>query len=472
MKKRMLHWLLVCGMVAGMLPPNLQTAKASQTEEPSEALSSEEEVFDAPEEVSQALTKEETVAETVEEEVLVVDGTSYVITDEPTPVAQETHSNIYGGVTFASGTGTAADPWVIATSGSTTAAGIFGKFADAVATGETFGGKYIRLDEDITYSGDPVGLDYSSGDIADVAYGQEKTFAGNFDGNYKTINYSFSKEYNSTKTPEDYNAKNHAPVGLFANIGSSGVVQNLNVAGSVTLHLEKTALSITDNYGATTTNATGADPSVADPSVKVSSEPIYVGGLAGINSGLIINCSVNMAVSGSAEVKGSVFPDPKEAQFTNATPPVLTVNKHDVHDYLNGSSIVFVGGITGLNSGRIINSSNNGAVSAEATADLDVELDSYYQAGVSNSDVWDKKSPIVSSEYYDLNNDEILGDYSQITSAEAYAGGIAGSATSVAEIVNSYNNNSTVIATSTNSNRDVVKNNSTEAGGRDTCYGS
>ena len=126
------------------------------------------------------------------------------------------------------GEGTEASPWLINDLND------LRTLSANVASGMTYSGKYLKLAADIDCGSDNW-----------ETIGGDKSFAGTFDGDGKTITYSIIC------------SENDAPKGLFAKIGSAGTVKNLNVAGSIVNTAE-----------------------YAGPA----------GGIAAYNSGLIENC--------------------------------------------------------------------------------------------------------------------------------------------------------------------------------------
>ena len=116
-------------------------------------------------------------------------------------------------------------------------------------------------------------------------------FTGYFDGNEETINLNIATAYTG------------AEKGLFAHVGSNGVVKNLMLTGSIT------------GTGTLTEIYAGAVTGVNDGSViNISSTAIvnvnytggiYAGGLAGLNNGKIRNCYSTGDVTASISIAGS-----------------------------------------------------------------------------------------------------------------------------------------------------------------------
>ena len=102
------------------------------------------------------------------------------------------------GTSFAQGSGTEADPYVI------TKASELDYLATACMSGETFAGKYIKLG---------VNIDWGGREWTSIGYTTSAVFSGNFDGNGKTI-------YNLTCTD--------VTVGIFG-YATNATIKNLNV---------------------------------------------------------------------------------------------------------------------------------------------------------------------------------------------------------------------------------------------------
>ena len=148
-----------------------------------------------------------------------------------------------------SGEGTKASPWIISTADELTL------LADT-AKGYNFNGKYFKLGNSITVDSDnwtPIGTEANA-------------FAGNFDGNNKTIsgiNYQGDGTY----------------IGLFGHVGATGSVSNLTLANS-SFSTTNTGVA---NIGAIVGRATGGTYTKikVDKDVIVESTGVCNGGIAG-----------------------------------------------------------------------------------------------------------------------------------------------------------------------------------------------
>ena len=114
-----------------------------------------------------------------------------------------------------SGSGTAADPYVISSAAQLQA------FAAAVDGGNTYAGRYVALGADIDLSGianwNPIGAEAKSDTCLD------KLFAGTFDGRGHTV---------SGLKIQVADAASETNVGLFSTLANTAVVKNLNLTGA------------------------------------------------------------------------------------------------------------------------------------------------------------------------------------------------------------------------------------------------
>ncbi len=237
-----------------------------------------------------------------------------------------------------SGSGTKADPYLIST-------------LDQLkeVSDHSGAGIYYKLVNDIT-------VDSGTPQICDFNH----QFAGNFDGNWKTITI-----HSSSSTV--------AYAGLFGYIDDTGIVQNLNVTADINIlqsHFDCGALAAV-NYG----KIYGCH---ASGTVKDSGDTVYIGGLVGANAGTIINSSAAVAVTGgdNTHAGGLVGHNSEYAYIQNcsATGPVaggesLTANVHSS-----------VGGFVGC--------SDQNAVILASYATGDVTGDRNIGTGAAGTDFW------------------------------------------------------------------------------------
>lgn len=127
---------------------------------------------------------------------------------------------------FASGDGREATPYLIAN------AQQMAYFRNQVDGGETFEGKFIKLNSDIDLCGmnfDPIGWGYeNSAHNRDGADG--RVFMGTFDGNNKTIYNLYQNGWDLETSTKDYTYTN-CGFGLFASV-SGGTIKNLTISGA------------------------------------------------------------------------------------------------------------------------------------------------------------------------------------------------------------------------------------------------
>ncbi|MDR2523261.1 MAG: hypothetical protein LBC93_06125 [Synergistaceae bacterium] len=173
-------------------------------------------------------------------------------------------------VSFDSGKGTSAEPYVIKTGAQLT------YLAAQVNSGINYADTFFRLGGGIDLNGKPW-----------TPIGKESTpFGGTFDGHDYTID---RLRVDVTDGSEDY--------GLFGYIGKGGTVKNVKLTG----------VSITGNgkyVGGLTGNSLGTVETCS--AAGVVSGVDGVGGLAGWNAGTVKNCSAAVDVSGNNEVGGLV----------------------------------------------------------------------------------------------------------------------------------------------------------------------
>lgn len=404
MKKRILHWLLVMGMVAGMMPPNLETTLASESDtvyEPAEAL---------------AVENSEAVLDSSWEQFEL----------------QEAYTETLATVDF-DGSGNYNDPYLIKDG---TDLNLLGSY---VNSGITFSGDHFLVTDDATnlYLNTPIGKYAASSGGTTLS---DKPFLGVFDGNYKDIYLSNS-----------FSNENIDDLGLFGYVGTTGVVKNVNVASgtnSFSLRSDVVGVVNTLNYyvggiaaynkGAiiNCTNSASAT-SVAISSKKTSpyyssggvekeaysyyNTTTYVGGIVGKNEGLILNCA-------------------NHGNVTSRSFVLYGYNNNDTSISAYASSntaTAYAGGLVGYNTGVIYNSFNTGTVFSESSIASKVEEDS--------------STGVYSAEGLPFNYLNNTGNTGQAKSF-SFSGGVAGYS-SVNLIENCYSTSylttNTITATST-----------------------
>lgn len=178
---------------------------------------------------------------------------------------------------FASGEGTADNPYIIATAGEL-------KYfvAQANKSAGTYADKYIRLATDIKVTDDANW----------TPIGNATQFKGHFDGNGHTI----------------YGKLNNSGVGNFGFFGNinSGSVKNLHIKADI-IGSNSIGEVCTGGIAGKVTSATISDCSYDGIITgRIGSQACYTGGVAGyMSSGTISNCIVQGEISGSTPSSGS-----------------------------------------------------------------------------------------------------------------------------------------------------------------------
>ncbi|MCI7767924.1 MAG: hypothetical protein MSJ26_08115 [Oscillospiraceae bacterium] len=228
---------------------------------------------------------------------------------------------------FAGGTGTSDDPYLIA------AAEELAYLANQVNSGNDFEGKYIKLTDDILLNSS---LEASAAPRVWTPIGNENNiFKGTFDGDGKTV----KGIYINTQYSDHH--------GLFG--VSDGTIRNVNVTGSINGTVYVGGVCGINRELGTIENCTNG--------CSVSGFN-FVGGICGTNNNKIKNCSNTGAVSGEYNIGGIcgniyLVDDMDDAIIENCS---------------NGGSvsgIIFVGGVCGLSDDTVKSCSNTGAVSGE-----------------------------------------------------------------------------------------------------------
>ena len=127
---------------------------------------------------------------------------------------------------FAGGTGTEADPFIIAT------AEQLAYFRNEVDAGNTFEGKHVKLNANINLNDinfDPIGWGYDYDGFTEGG----KTFNGTFDGNNKTIFGLYQNGWDLDPDKENYSTYTYSMAGggLFASVVDA-TIKNLTISGA------------------------------------------------------------------------------------------------------------------------------------------------------------------------------------------------------------------------------------------------
>ena len=171
-------------------------------------------------------------------------------------------------------------------------------------------------------------------------------FGGTFDGNGNTIRNLFIRRTSPLNNP--------GTVGLFGRVGHSGSLLNVTLTGVDVTGLSNVGALTGANHGGTIHGAQ------TDGSVSGGRE---VGGLAGINSGTVINCVANGSVSSEEELLD------EPASGVARTGGLVGTNSGTVkssHATADVSGNVAVGGLAGVNRNIIIRGYATGTISGKS----------------------------------------------------------------------------------------------------------
>ena len=186
---------------------------------------------------------------------------------------------------FASGTGTAGNPYIIKTAEQLTA------FAQAVDNGESYEGEYIALGADIDLSGiaswNPIGAES----------GNAKLFNGTFDGQgYSIDGLAVSGSFNG------------ASVGLFSTLGKNAVIKNLTMTGvNITVSAESGKQLRAGAVAGDTVGDTSARTAIVDSVCVSGSISVKTDNAIGMAGGILGRMSSGSAILNSisyAEISG------------------------------------------------------------------------------------------------------------------------------------------------------------------------
>lgn len=216
------------------------------------------------------------------------------------------------------------------------------------------------LEDDIDLGGEqwtPIGAGY---DYKNLGIDGSSAYYGTFDGNGHTVSGLFIE----TKKYKKF-GQNHYETycqGLFGIIGKSGVVKNLTVDGKINARAQGNEYISAANYA---------------------------GGIAGINAGLILNCTNNAEITAHRYVGGIC--GQVGAQFSDKEQVngevISAVNNADVT--ATSESFAEVGGICGqISWGKISYSANHGAVKApNSDGDMYSAMRGTAVGGISGNDI-------------------------------------------------------------------------------------
>ena len=252
---------------------------------------------------------------------------------------------------FASGDGSEAAPYVIATEAQLRA------FAESVNKGTDYSGKYVKLNDDITLSGD----------WAPIGYSTEAVFDGSFDGRGHSVT--------GVTVGTDAAPATYTQAGFFGYLGGNAIVSNLNLK-NVSIYVKAPegerayagALAATSGVLVDGCSATG---SVA---VHTVDQYAYAGGLIANQRGTVANSWADVDADGQSD-DGMVIAGGLVAMGGNNNGFVMNCAAFgDVFasGYNFSSKLsVYAGGLIGMPTGTIYNctASGNVALSNKVTAD-------------------------------------------------------------------------------------------------------
>ncbi|MBO4394805.1 MAG: hypothetical protein J5819_00475 [Eubacterium sp.] len=197
-------------------------------------------------------------------------------------------------------------------------------FSNLVTQGNTFEGKLVVLNADIDYQG------MITGGLSRIG-GKEKEFLGTFDGGGHTIkNVNMVEEY----------------VGLFARVGSKGIVRNVMLSDSVLQSTGGGAI-YTDKYiGGIANKNYGIVQNCCVIKTELTATS-NIGNIVCNNQGKVINCfAINNSMKSGCDAGGIV-------QYNNGS----VLNSCNLSDVLG--SYEYTGGIVGDNRGGTIENCYN-----------------------------------------------------------------------------------------------------------------
>jgi len=192
-------------------------------------------------------------------------------------------------ITFAGGTGTQADPWLISTPEQLQAM--------SACEGAAGVGKYFRLTNDIDLSSylSADGAGYNGGE-GWVPIGSSITnyFTGNFEGGGHVI-----KNLTINRPTTDF----QGPFGYITVSGTSGSIANLGLVDAKITAQQYIGALAGQNHGAAITSSYSLESAPDEAFVTGTTN---VGGLVGVNQGVLTNCFATGDVSGIQFVGGLV----------------------------------------------------------------------------------------------------------------------------------------------------------------------
>lgn len=256
---------------------------------------------------------------------------------------------LFPAICFAlTGKGTATEPYLIQSLAD------FDEFADS-ANYRTYwaSGVHTLLQVDIDFDGRPsFATAVIAPDTDSSTYGhQGERFSGVFDGgNHKIKNLTI----NTGDTDNDY-------LGLFGKLDFYAEIKNLGIE-----NIAITASTDSDTVGGLCGEKLGSYASncYVTGSVSGGDNTRSIGGLCGLNYfGVLINCYATADVSVTDGGEGSQLGSAFVGGLCGSNSDAIIVNCYASGDVTGRDSTVILGGLIGSNTGTVINSYSNGAVS-------------------------------------------------------------------------------------------------------------
>lgn len=313
---------------------------------------------------------------------------------------------------FTSGKGTSDAPFVIGDKES---------LQNISAANSVLSGAYYKLDFD------------PSMDEFEPLCSKDDAFAGIFDGNGKTLS-----AWKPTVMADE-----NAVFGLFRAVASGAVVRNLNLQGC--------ALSLTKGDGKVSSSANGIgfvaglnDGEIADitltdctVSTEAGTSPLYVGGIAGQNTGTVTGCTTIGGRISAAEDRN------KSDEFNVGGITGYNTATGTIRNCVNGMEIIamnIVGGIAGYNDGKVLSCGNKGRITAN-----------YYFGGVVGYVKTTGKGTFQIKDCYNTGT-LVMDEPAGFGRGAAYVGGIVSRIHSTGKAVDScFNSGEIIIGTSVSS---------------------
>lgn len=258
-------------------------------------------------------------------------------------------------------------------------------------------------------------------------------FKGNFDGNKTTLS-----GWNPTILADE-----NAVFGFFRAVAKGGSVKDLTVSGStLALTIGDGKVSGSDNgisfiAGINSGTITGITLTGCSVSTQAGTSPLYVGGIAGQNDGVIRSCTVAGGRFSAAEDRN------KSDEFNCGGITGYNQANGEIRDCVNENEILamnYVGGIAGYNDGKIISCGNKGRITAN-----------YYFGGISGYVKTTGKATMLIKDCYNTGT-LVMDEPAGFGRGAAYVGGITSRIHSTGNAIEGcFNSGELIIGTSSSS---------------------